>query len=156
MSANNASGTILINHGTLLPPGLVIETESFLPGWRVVKNIDRQVLARKIENSHWNFFFLAGPIKATVIGRAGPAALRRAVKRALARRHGEKLNSLEITRIVSRRFLVIPFLSITAHVRHIQQGMSLVPAMDFVLRMPVEAPSEKLASMDFAVLSSPS
>ena len=154
MSANHNSGTILIKQGTLLPPGLVIETESFLPGWRIVKNPDRNAFARKIENAHWNFFFLAGSLKATVIGGDGPAVLRRAVKRALAKRRGQELNSLEITRIFSRRFLVIPFLTITAHARHIQQGTSLVPTRDFVLRMQVAAPSEKPAAKNFAELSS--
>jgi hypothetical protein len=154
MSANNNSGIILIRQGALLPPGLVIETEGFLPGWNVVKNLDRSRLTRGIESAHWNFFFLAGPIKATVIGRDGPATLRRAVKRVLARRDRENLNSLEITKIVSRRFLVIPFLSIAACSRHIQEGISLVPAKDFVLRMPVAAPSEEVAAKNFAVVSS--
>ncbi|MGB2590930.1 MAG: hypothetical protein WBG02_17305 [Candidatus Acidiferrum sp.] len=154
MSANNNSGIILIKQGTLLPPGLVIETEGFLPGWNVVKNLDRRGLTRKIENACWNFFYLAGPIKATVIGRDRPAALRWAVKRVLARREGQSLNSLEITKIVSRRFLLIPFLSITAYSRHIQEGISLVPAKSFVLRMPAEAPSDKLAAKKFAVANS--
>jgi hypothetical protein len=154
MSANNSSGIILIKQGTLLPPGLVIVTEAFLPGWNVVKNLDRSGLTREIEKARWNFFFLAGPIKATSIGRDGPAALRRAVKRALARREGQNLNSLEITKIVSRRILFIPFLSITAHSRHIQEGMSLVPARDFVLRIPVVAEGERVAAKNFAVISS--
>jgi len=154
MSANNKSGTMLIKQGTPLPPGLVIATETFSPGWNVVKNLDRSGLTREIEKARWNFFFLAGPIKVTVIGRDRPAALRRAVKRGLARREGQNLNSLEITKIVSRRILFIPFLSITAHSRHIQEGMSLIPARDFVLRMPVVAEGERLAANNFAVRSS--
>ncbi|HET7206688.1 MAG TPA: hypothetical protein VFI95_08915 [Terriglobales bacterium] len=153
MSANNTSGIILIKQGTLLPPGLVIETEAFLPGWNVVKNLERSGLTRKIENARWSFFFLAGSIKATVIGRDTPSALRRAAKRTLARREGQDLNSLEITKIVSRRFLVIPFLSITAHSRHIQEGLSLVSAKDFVLRIPVVAASERVAAKSFVALS---
>jgi hypothetical protein len=153
MSANNTSGIILIKQGTPLPPGLVIETEAFLPGWNVVKNLDRTGLTREIEKARWSFFFLAGPIKAMVIGRYTPAALRRAVKRAMARREGQNLNSLEITKIVSRRFLMIPFLSISAHSRHIQEGMSLIPARDFVLRIPVVAVSERVAAKSFAAQS---
>ena len=69
MSANNTSGTILIKQATLLPPGQTIETEHFLPGWNVVKNLDRHGLARKIEKANWIFFLLAGPVKARVGGR---------------------------------------------------------------------------------------
>lgn len=152
MSVNHKSEIILIKRGTLLPSGLVMETEAFLPGWNAVKNLDRGGLTRKIENVHWNFFYLAGSIKATVIGRNGPAALRRAVKRVLAKREGQSLNSLEITKIVSRWFLVIPFLSITAYSRDLQEGISLVPAKDLVLRMPAVAPDEKLRIKNLAAV----
>jgi len=46
-----------------------MESERFLPGWRVVKNLDRQALTREIEGSSWNFFYLAGEIRTVVFGR---------------------------------------------------------------------------------------
>src|SRR5712691_9478697 len=145
MLANNTSGTILIKERTLLPAGLAVESEVFLPGWRVIKNLDRSTLARNIEGANWNFFYLAGEIRATVLGRDRSGTLRRAVKRVLAKQEGQRFNSLEVTRVVSKRFLGIPFISVTAHFRHIQQGIGLVPARDFVLRMPAAvAPESKL------------
>ena len=45
MLATDMSGTILIRENTLLPPGLATESEVFLPGWRVVKNLDGSALA---------------------------------------------------------------------------------------------------------------
>jgi hypothetical protein len=124
---------------------LSIESEAFLPGWRVVKDLDRQALTREAEGANWNFFYLAGEMKATVFGREGLGALRRAVKCVLAKQEGQKFNSLEITKIVSKRFLGIPFMSVAAHFRHIQQGIGLVPAKDFVLRMlAAVAPESKL------------
>src|SRR5437879_5763011 len=147
MSANNTSGTVLIRENTLLPAGLAVESEVFLPDWRVVKNLDRSTLARNIEGVKWNFFYLAGEIRATVLGRDRSGTLRRAVKCVLAKQEGQKFNSLEITKVVSKRFLGIPFMRVTAHARHIQQGMSLVPAKNFVLSMPVaEVPESGLAS----------
>jgi hypothetical protein len=69
------------------------------------------------------------------------------VKCVLAKQEGQKFNSLEITNVVSKRFLGIPFMRVTAHARHIQQGMGLVPAKNFVLSMPVaEVPESGLAS----------
>jgi len=154
MSANNASGTILIREGTFLPAGLVVETEVFLPGWRVVKNLDPSTLARKIEGANWNFFYLAGGTRATVLGRDRSGSLRRAVKCVLAKQAGQKFNSLEITQVVSKRFLGIPFMSLTAHSRHIQQGIGLVPAKDFVLRMPAAPKGEVAAKQYVALISS--
>ncbi len=154
MSANNTSGTILIRENTLLPAGLAVESEVFLSEWRIVKNLDRSALTRKIEDANWNFFYLAGEIRATVLGHDRPGTLRRAVKRVLAKQEGQKFNSLEITKVVSKRFLGIPFMSVAAHFRHIQQGVGLVPAKDFVLRIPVAAPNKEVAAMQYTALIS--
>jgi hypothetical protein len=136
----------LIREGTPLPANLSINSEAFLPGWRVVRNLDRSTLARNIERANWNFFYLAGAMRATVLGRDRPGTLRRAVKRVLAKQEGQKFNSLEVTKVVSKRFLGIPFMSVTVHSRHIQQGIALVPAKDFVLRMSAAAPKSRLDS----------
>jgi hypothetical protein len=154
MSANNISQAILIRENSHLPADLAIETEVFLPGWRIVKNLDRSALTRKIEGGNWNFFYLAGEIRATVLGRDQAGTLRRAVKRVLAKREGQKFNSLEITKVDSKRFLGIPFMSVTAHYRHIQQGIGLVAAKDFALRMPVAAPTKEAATKQYVALIS--
>src|SRR5437016_14584226 len=114
MSDTNSAGTILIKEDTCLPANLSIESETFLPPWRVVKSVDRSALARNIEGVNWNFFYLAGEIRATVLGRNQPGTLRRAVKCVLAKQEGQKFNSLEITKVVSKRSLGIPFMRVTA------------------------------------------
>ena len=154
MSSIHRTRTVFIRDDTPLP-GLSIESEAFLPGWRVVKNPDRQALTRSVEGANWNFFYLAGEMRATVFGREGLGALRRAVKCVLAKQEGQKFNSLEITKIVSKRFLGIPFMSVAAHSRHIQQGVGLVPAKDFVLRMP-SAPNGEVATGQYMALISSS
>jgi hypothetical protein len=152
MPDTNGARTILIREATPLPANLSIESEAFLPGWRVVKNSDRSTLARNIEGANWNFFYLAGEIRATVLGRDRPGTLRRAVKRVLAKQEEQRFNSLEITQAVSKRFLGIPFMRVTAHSRHIQQGISLIPAKDSVLRMP--AAPDVVASKQYTALIS--
>ena len=136
------TGTILIQEGTLLPTGLPVESDAFLPGWRAVRNLDGYGLGQKIDEADWNFFYLAGEIKATVVGREGVAALRRAVKQILAKRTGQKFNSLEIAKVVSKRFLGVPYLKVFAHSRHIQEGMYLAAARDSHLKAPVEPAAE--------------
>jgi hypothetical protein len=46
-------GTILIKEGTLLPETLQFESESCVPGWRLVKDLDRCGLAGKIHKAGW-------------------------------------------------------------------------------------------------------
>jgi hypothetical protein len=148
----NRTMTIFIQEDTPLPANLPSESEAFLPGWRVVKNLDRSTLARNIEGANWSFFYLAGEMRATVLGRDRSGTLRRAVRRVLAKQKGQKFNSLEITNVVSRRFLGIPFINITAHSRHIQQGIGLVPVKDSALRMPVAAPNKEMATKRYTAL----
>jgi hypothetical protein len=97
--------TILIREDTPLPANLSIESKTFLPGWRAVRNLDGYELGRKIEEAKWNFFYLAGEMRATVLGRDLPETLRRAVKCVLAKREGQKFNSVEIT---GGRFEAVP------------------------------------------------
>jgi hypothetical protein len=146
MSEKTASPTIFVKENVLLPAGLAFESEAFLPGWRSVTNLDGRQLGRKIEHANWNFFYLAGPIKTTVLGREGLPALRRAVKRVLAKQQNQSFNALEITKIISKRILGVPYLSISAHARHIQEGMYLVSAKDFRMRDPSTTPSAPLAT----------
>jgi hypothetical protein len=69
--------TILIRDNTLLPAGLAVESEVFLPGWRVVKNLDGYGLGQKIEEAKWNFFYLAGEVMVIILGRQGPSTSQR-------------------------------------------------------------------------------
>src|SRR5271169_1763931 len=136
MPDTNRARTILIREDTPLPANSPIESDVFLPGWRVVKNLDGYGLGKKIEEAKWYFFYLADEIRAIAFGGEELGTLRRAVKRILAKQQGQKFNSLEVTGIISKRFLGIPFMNVTAHFRHIQPGICLVPAKNFVLRMP--------------------
>ena len=149
MSDSNGTEAIFIQEAILLPATHSIKSEKFLPGWRVVKNLDSDALARTIEDADWHSFYLAGEIRATVFGLNRPGTFRRAVKSVLAKRRLQKFNCLEVTGVVSKRFLGIPFVSITAHSRHIQHGFGLVPAKDFVLQMPI-APSGEAAARQSA------
>src|SRR5258708_18421756 len=85
MSDTKRTETILIREGALLPAGLAVESEMFLPGWRAIKNLDRSTLARNIEGENWSFFYLAGEIRATVLGRDRSGTLRRVPDRSRPR-----------------------------------------------------------------------
>jgi hypothetical protein len=155
MATNDIAGSLFIREDAILPGGLIIETETFLPGWRALRDCDGYRLGRKIEQAKWNFFFLAGDVKAVVFGRRGPSSLRRALHIILAKPAARKFNSLEIRETCSRRFLGIPFLIVTANFRHIQQGLALDQANDFNRKAPA-APEGSIAANNYGTLVSSS
>ena len=124
------TGTILIKDRTFLPDALRFESEPCAPGWRLVRNLDGYGLGRKVHETGWTFFWLAGEIGATVFGFDGQKTVRRAVKRILANLKLGEFNSLEITRVASKRFLGLPYASVSAHSRHIQENVFLLRAKD--------------------------
>jgi hypothetical protein len=139
------AGIIFIRDGTALPPNLSITTDAFLPNWRIVASHDRSALARGIEACNWYFFYRAGNIQATVLGGNTLTVLRKAVKHILSKYGEDKLNSLEVTEIVPRRFFGIPFTTFTAHSRHIQEGIALLPETKLVLSLPAAPVAETAA-----------
>jgi len=122
------AGTILIKQGALLPGALQFESEPYARGWRLVKGLDGYALARRILDAGWTFFYMAGEIKATILGFDEPKARRKAIEQVLAQLKSEKCNSLEITEVDSKRFLGLPYASVIAHSRHIQEGLVLFRA----------------------------
>lgn len=123
----NESNMILIRDGALLPPDFTLESEAFLPGWRMVKNFDGYTLNRKITQANWNFVRLTGEHKARVVGRAYTGTLRKGIAQILGGLRGKKFNSLEITVVGLKHFVGLAFLSISANRRHIQGGLRVTP-----------------------------
>ena len=122
------TGTILIEGGALLPDSLQFESEPYSKGWRLVKNLDGYGLDRKIREAGWTLFYLALEMKASVFGFGGEKALRRAVNRVLANLKSKKVNCLAITQVAAKRFLGLPYVTVSAHPRHIQETMFLCHA----------------------------
>ncbi|MGH9691126.1 MAG: hypothetical protein ACRD4C_08645 [Candidatus Acidiferrales bacterium] len=119
------AGAILIKEGTCLPETLRIETKSCVPGWNLVENCDGYGLDRKIRKEGWTFFCSAGDIRATAVGADAQALVRRAVEKILANPKAQKFNALEITRVVSKRFLGAAYANVFARSRHIQESLFL-------------------------------
>ena len=124
------TGSILIKDGTSLPDGLRFESEPCATGWRLVKNLDGYGLSRRVREAGWNFFCLAGEIKATIFGFDRQRTARRAVRRILANLKSEKFNGLEITQVAAKRFLGLPYATVYAQSRHIQESALLLPVKD--------------------------
>jgi hypothetical protein len=119
-----------MREGTELPRVVQLESEPYAAGWRLVKNHDGYRLGREIHEAGWSFFCHAGKVKAIIFGMDEQEMIPRAVKRVLAKVKSEKFNCLEITRVATQRFLGVPYASVSARSRHIQESVYLFRAQD--------------------------
>lgn len=124
------AGTVLFKEGTLLPDGLTFDSEPFSPGWRSLKGLDGYAIGRKTPAAGWTFFYLAGESKTTTFGREGQKTACRAIKKILASLKSEKCNSLEVTGILCKAFLGMPYTVVSFHLRNLQKGMFLSGSED--------------------------
>lgn len=129
------TGAFLLAEGTLLPPSMnssgpgagqpseeQYAGESFMPGWHWLKNLDSKELERLISQAGWSFFYLAGGIEMSAFGADRERATNRALKRIITSLQAKNFNCLEITKVTAKSFLGWPYVSISAHSRHVQKG----------------------------------
>jgi hypothetical protein len=119
------TGAILMAEGTLLPDSLQYEGESFTPGWSWVKNHDSNGMDHIIGRAGWSFFYIAGGIEMIAFGADEKQAAGKAIKRIIASLKAKNFNCLEITHVAAKRFLGLPYVSVSAHSRHVQKGQTL-------------------------------
>jgi hypothetical protein len=118
-------GTIVVKEWLGIPRLSGRETEPWFGEWSVVKVSDASALDRAIHAAGWNFFFMALEVKTMFLGVLAPEKIQRALKRILAKVKPQHFNSLEVTGIVARRFLGVPYVTVSAHSRHMQQSCNL-------------------------------
>ena len=119
------AGTILIAEGAPLPESLRLESEPYSDGWRVLKHADGDGLGRAIGTAGWNFFYMAGARTASAFGAHEEKTTRKAIRQVIADARSKHFNCLEITRVTAKRFLGLPYMSVSAHSRHIQESLIL-------------------------------
>ena len=115
------AGDLLVQEGINVPRSLLLPTEINSNGWAAV-NGSRSAFEKTIQEEGWTFFFMAGEMKATVFGFDRQKTLRTALKRLIADVKSQHCNSIEITGVVSKSFLRMPYVSVSAHARHLQKG----------------------------------
>jgi hypothetical protein len=91
-------------------------------GWAAL-NGARSAFEKEIRETGWTFFFMAGEIDATVFGFDRQKTLRAALKRLIANVKSQHCNGIEITRVTAKSFLSVPYVSVSAHPRHLQKGL---------------------------------
>src|SRR5438067_472784 len=115
------AGDLLVEEGIDVPRSLRLPTEPNSNGWATV-NGARFAFEKTIHEEGWTLFFIAGEIKTTVLGFDRQHALRAALKRLIAVVKSQHCNGIEITRVTDKSFLRVPYVSVSAHARHLQKG----------------------------------
>jgi hypothetical protein len=102
-----------------------LESEPYSGSWNLVQTLDGISLDRKIRAAGWNFFFMAAEVKVMFFGVLGATKIQNALQRILAKVKPQHFNGLEVTGIVASHFLGVPYVTVSAHSRHMQQGCYL-------------------------------
>jgi hypothetical protein len=118
-------GTILMKEWPGVTQLLSLESEPCLGEWSLLKVLDGSALDRTIHAVGWNFFFLATEVKVMFLGSLGTGKIQKAVKRILEKVKQQQFNGLEVTEIVARHFFGVPYVTVCAHSRHMQQSCYL-------------------------------
>jgi hypothetical protein len=129
-------GTILIEDGTHTPESLVVATEHYLAGWSSILGSTSAQLGKEIENAGWTFFYMAGEIRASGFGFDDQSRTARAIAHVVNAVRRENCNGLEITQMRRRSFLGLPYTSLVAHARHIQESRSFCDPSNMPARIP--------------------
>lgn len=124
MADTITTGSILLAEGAVMPTSLLLESAPYSSGWLFVKSGAAE-LGRNVSKAGWTLFYMANQIKATVFGFDRARSIRTAVRRLIATTAAERFNCLEITHVVAKRFLGIPYVSVSAHSRQIERSMVL-------------------------------
>ena len=117
-----AAGSILVAGGMHLPSSIALQDEAEPNGWAAIEDT-RPMFERIVQEAGWTFFFMAGEIQAIAFGFDKEKAIRTALRRLIADVKSQHCNCIEITQVVGRTFLKVPYVSVFAHARHLQKGL---------------------------------
>ena len=118
-------GAILMKDWPGMKKLLELECEPYSGQWTLLKALDVYDLDRKIHAAGWHFFFMAAEVKVMFFGSLGAAKLHNALKRILEKVKQQHFNGVEVTGIATRHFLGMPYVTVSAHPRHMQHSYNL-------------------------------
>ena len=125
MATTIKGGTVFIQNRPLILRTLALESEPYAETWDVLQSPPNASLDQRIRDTGWNHFFMAAEVRASATGKLSDRSVHRALRRIFAKVRNADFNCLEVTGIVEHRFLGMPYITVCAHSRHIQQGSML-------------------------------
>ncbi len=109
--------------GVRLPNSRLLPRVPDSNGWTAF-NGTRSALEAEVREAGWTFFFMAAKIKTAVFGFDKQRTLHTALERLMANAKSHHYNGIEITQVVNKTFLKVPYVSVSAHARHLQKGLT--------------------------------
>jgi hypothetical protein len=118
-------GTILVEETTARPQCLELEDSShYATSWVPVKPTHAfQEFERELWSAGWTFFHMANAVSAISFGFDRARMTQVAVQRLIAKVREQRCNCFEVDDVALHSFLGMQYVRISAHPRHIQQGM---------------------------------
>jgi len=117
-------GTILIDKDALRPQCFQVEGNSYPDAWMSLKpNLTPHEFEKELSSANWTFFYMANSISATAFGFNRARIIDAALKRVITKVRQQRCNCLEIEDVTTHSFFGLPYVSVSAHPRHIQKGM---------------------------------
>jgi|SRR5580700_6787384 len=123
MTESIAAGNIFFEEGTRFPNSRSLRSEPGSNGWAPL-NGARPAFESEIREAGWTFFFMAGEIRSAVFGFDKQKTMRTALSRLIANVKSQNCNGIEITQVADKMFLGVPYVSVSAHARHLQKGLT--------------------------------
>ncbi len=111
------TGTVLIKGSHLFE----LESELYFGSWSMVKAFDGFAFDQEVHASGWHFLFMGAEVKVMSLGWLGAKNIKNSFRRILGKMRGHDFNCVEVTGIIANRFLGIPYTTVSAHSRYIQQ-----------------------------------
>ena len=132
-------GTLLIEKDTLLPACFSVDDEPSGTAWRKAKkSLTVHEQEKQLAATGWIFHYMAGRITANAFGFDREKSVRSAIERLIATVKLQKCNCLEIDAVAQRSFCGLPYVSVSAHARRLQKGMTVPGAPAAVAVAPIE------------------
>jgi hypothetical protein len=114
-------GSVLMVSGTFTPPSVPLNLKTYRETWRVIGNAGGHLLDEDLRRAGWNLFFIAGVIRGYALG-SGEGCVKRAMRHVLATVKAQGFNCAQVSDVLVKRFLGVPYVCVEAHSRHLQQS----------------------------------
>jgi hypothetical protein len=92
----------------------------------VAQDLSPHDLEKALAANGWTFYYRAGAIRTAALGFNPSSRMAAALKRLIALATQQRCNCLQIDEVAAHSFLGVPYVSISAHPRHVQKGLAFI------------------------------
>jgi hypothetical protein len=121
-------GNLFMERDVPRPKCFHVQDDSYRTGWLAVKyDLSPYEIDKELSSRGWTFFYMANVIRKSAMGFDRDKGTAAALKRVMASVREDGCNSLQIQAVEMHSYLGIPYVSVSAHARHIQKGNVFSP-----------------------------